>query len=248
LLQAVLYYGDAVQVALVAISAVLAVVSVSAYRRRPEGRYLLLMLSFSLLCAVSAGTAVIELFTGAGPATVQFVEAYLVPSMELVMVVSFLVAILWSARTKRRMAAAILAGTISIGLVASAAYVAGLPGGQGQPEPPLPAGCARPSGGFLIVASSLGFNDSMEHGAPVKSWPILDVVQGTDVDITVCNTYSQSVGFQVTHYDQGQIASVQPGRVMNVNFVASEAGSFSIYCDVFNPIHIYLQGGVLDVS
>jgi len=246
MLAAALYYGDFVQIALVIVSAALAIVSVNAYRKRPEGRYLLLMLAFSLLCIISAGTAVVELFTGAGPVAVQLVEVYLVPSLELLMVVSFLVAILWSTRTKRRLVTVLLATVLAVGIGASAASLAASPGLGALAS--LPAGCVRPEGGFLIVASSMGYNDSIAHGAPVKSWPVLDVPQGEDVAITVCNTYSQAVGFQVTHYLSQEIQAIQPGQVLKVNFVANEAGSFDIYCAVFNPIHIYLQGGELNVS
>lgn len=245
MLQAALYYGDFVQVALVVVSAVLAVVSVNAYRKRPEARYLLLMLAFSLLCVISAGTAVVELFTAAGPTAVQVVEVYLVPSLELLMVVSFLVAVLWSSRTKRRLVTVLLATLMAIGLGAGGLY---LSGAAGTPQASLPADCVRPAGGFLIVASSMGYNDSIAHGAPVKTWPVIDVTQGSDVEIAVCNTYSQTVGFQVTHYLSKDIEAIQPGQVLNVSFLASQAGSFDIYCAVFNPIHIYLQGGELNVS
>ena len=243
-----LYYGDIMQVALVAISAILAVVSISAYRRRSEGRYLLLMLAFAFLCIASVSTAFLELFAGAGPTTVQLVEVYLNPTLELLMVVSFLVAVLWSSKARRRVTLAFLAAVITIGLVASTFYVASSPGiGSAGTQSILPAGCTRPLGGFLIIASSLGYNDSIAHGAPVKSWPVLDVTEGTYVSITVCNAYSQAVGFQVTHYLTDTIEAVSPGQVINVNFFANQTGTFNIYCAIFNPIHIYLQGGELNV-
>jgi hypothetical protein len=111
----------------------------------------------------------------------------------------------------------------------------------------LPAGCVRQSGGFLIIASSLGYNDSIAHGAPVKSWPVLEVTKGTDVTITLCNTYSQAVGFQVSHYLAGETETIMPGQVLSVSFIANQTGTFVIYCSIFNPIHIYLQGGELNV-
>lgn len=243
-----LYYGDITQVALVVVTAILAVVSVSAYRRRSEGRYLLLMLAFVFLCVASVSTALLELFVASGPTTVQFVEVYLNPSLELLMVVSFLLAVLWSTKAKRRLGLAFLATVIVVGLAASAFYVAASPGTHDAGlQSILPAGCSRPVGGFLIIASSMGYNDSIAHGAPVKNWPILDVARGTDVSITVCNTYTQAVGFQVAHYLVGKVESVLPGQVLNVNFTANQTGSFEIYCAVFNPIHIYLQGGELNV-
>jgi len=248
LLPIALYYGDFVQVGLVAISAILTVVSVIAYRRRPEGRYLLLMLAFVLLLILSVSTALLELFVGVGPTTIQLAEAYLIPSVELLMGVSFLVAVLWSSKARRRGAMAVLAAVVTVGLVASTFYAASSAGiGNAGIQSILPAGCTRPVGGFLIIASSLGYNDSIAHGAPVKSWPVLDVTEGTNVTITVCNTYSQAVGFQVTHYLAGRTEAVSPGQVIDVNFLANQTGTFDIYCAIFNPIHLYLQGGELNV-
>ena len=111
----------------------------------------------------------------------------------------------------------------------------------------LPPGCVKPVGGFLIIASELGYNDSRAHGAPAESWPILQITQGTDVNITVCNTYVAPVGFQVQHYLQSQVETILPNSVVSISFVANETGSFSIYCAVFSAIHLYLQGGVLEV-
>jgi len=238
------YYGDVVQVALAITSTILAIVSVRAYRRRPEGRYLLLMLAFVFLCIASISDTALALIVGLGPGVVPFFELYLIPSLELLMVVSFLVALVWSSKLQRRLAAILLAAIVSIGLVASAAYLAD---SSGSAQSLLPAGCAKQAGGFLIIASSLGYNDSIAHGAPAKSWPVLDVTRGTDVNITLCNTYSQVVGFQVTHYLADKTVTVLPGRVINLSFSANETGTFLIYCSTFSPIHVYLQGGELNV-
>ncbi|MGH9920079.1 MAG: DUF7471 family protein, partial [Nitrososphaerales archaeon] len=233
------YYDDVVQVALTAVSAVLMVISVNAYRRRRDGRYLLLMLAFVLLCVGSASTTIMELFVGAGPATVQLIELYLNPSVELLMGVSFLVALLWSSKARRRAGLVFAATIIAVAVVASAAYVSST---GASALLPLPAGCVRPADGFLIVGSSLGYNDSIVHGAPVKPWPILDVANGSDVAITVCNTYAQPLGFQVAHYLDDKIEAIDPGQALTVSFVADETGTFLIYCSVLSPIHVYLQG------
>jgi len=239
------YYDDVVQVALTAVSAVLMVISINAYRRRREGRYLLLMLAFVLLCAGSASTTVLEFFVGASPATFQLMELYLTPSVELLMGVSFLVALLWSSKTRRRAGLAFAATMIAVALLASAAYVSGT---GASTLASLPAGCVRPADGFLIIGSSLGYNDSIAHGAPVKPWPILDVANGSDVAITVCNTYAEPLGFQVAHYLDDKIEAVGPGQALTVNFVADETGTFLIYCSVLSPIHVYLQGGEVNVK
>ena len=57
-------------------------------------------------------------------------------------------------------------------------------GGTGRPLPP---DCLKPAGGFLVVASDTGYNDSIGHGAPKVDWPIITVRQGQNVTIVVCN-------------------------------------------------------------
>lgn len=240
------YYSDMVQVALAALTVVLALVSTRAYRKRPEARYLLLVLAFVSLCVVSVSTMSLELFVAGGsPTLIPFVEVYLVPSLELLMVISFLVAIAWSPKVERLVLPIFLVAVLVIGLSVSAAYLSGSSSDNIQSR--LPAGCARPAEGFLLIASSLGYNDSVNHGAPVKSWPVLDVPKGSEVTITVCNTYLQPVGFQVMHYLENPTQVIAPGHIITVNFVADQTGSFLIYCSVFSAIHLYLQGGEVNV-
>jgi FtsP/CotA-like multicopper oxidase with cupredoxin domain len=111
----------------------------------------------------------------------------------------------------------------------------------------LPAGCVKPPGGYLVIANINGFNDSIEHGAPTTSWPVITVKQGTTVDITVCNADHQAHGFQITHYFDSNIETVDPGQVVHVKFVANSVGTFDIYCSIFCSIHIYMQNGQLQV-
>lgn len=239
------YYGDAMQVALAAMSAALTIVSVKAYRKRPEGRYLLLMIAFASFSIASVLNASLVLFTGWGPSFFPIFSLYAVPALELLMVTSFLVALVWSSRLGKRFAAICIAVVLSVGLAATTAYVADTNSSNNQSV--LPSGCVRQPGGFLIIASSLGYNDSIAHGAPVKSWPVLDVTKGTEVRITVCNMYTAPVGLQVSHYLATPIETALPGQVLSLSFVADQTGSFVIYCSTFNPIHVYLQGGELNV-
>jgi heme/copper-type cytochrome/quinol oxidase subunit 2 len=51
----------------------------------------------------------------------------------------------------------------------------------------------------------------------------------------------------VAHYLEDKTETVLPGQVVNLSFLADETGTFLIYCSTFNPIHIYLQGGELNV-
>jgi hypothetical protein len=238
------YYGDGIQVALALASTVLTIISVMAYRRRPEGRYLLVMLGFVFFCIASLSNVTLALAVGWGPAVIRFFEAYLIPTLELLMVVSLLAALIWPTRLQKRFAVVLLVVIVSVGLVASTAYFAD---SSGNAQFILPAGCVKQTSGFLIIASSLGYNDSIAHGSPAKSWPIMDVTKGTQVNITLCNTYSQAVGFQVTHYLVDKVEIILPGQVVNVSFFADQTGTFLIYCSILNPIHIYLQGGELNV-
>ena len=108
--------------------------------------------------------------------------------------------------------------------------------------------CVKPADGFLIVASSRGYNDSIDHGAPENSWPIINVLQGQTVNITVCNTDFQAHGFQVSYYYASSVITIVPGQVLHVSFVASKTGQFRIYCNIFCSIHPFMQNGLLNVT
>jgi heme/copper-type cytochrome/quinol oxidase subunit 2 len=112
----------------------------------------------------------------------------------------------------------------------------------------LPAGCVKPANGYLVIASDRGYNDSVDHGVPAKSWPIINVTQGQTVNITVCNTDFQAHGFQVTHYYDSNVVTIVPGQVLHVTFVADQKGEFRIYCNVFCSIHWAMQSGLLNVT
>ncbi len=112
----------------------------------------------------------------------------------------------------------------------------------------LPPGCTKPPGGFLIVASNLGYNDSELHYGD-GSWPVLNVTQGSTVNITVCDTANYAHGFQISNYYQGSLVTISPGEVLHIPaFVADKPGNFLIYCSIPCPIHIYMQYGELSVS
>jgi hypothetical protein len=152
---------------------------------------------------------------------------------------------------------AVLVGAAVVALGALlVVYVTGLPlgnqgNGSGASYPAftnLPAGCVKPANGYLIVANQNGFNDSIQHGAPTRQWPIINIKEGATVDITVCNSDVQAHGFQVTHYFDSNIETVSPGEVVHVSFVADRVGNFTIYCSIFCSVHIYMQSGLLAVS
>jgi len=118
------------------------------------------------------------------------------------------------------------------------------------PAVSLPPGCVKPAGGFLIIMSEYGYNDSVLEGAgPTKPWPVITVSQGATVNITVCNVdRTQSHGFQISHYFDSSIEAVAPGQVLRVSFVAAKPGTFQIYCAIFCTIHLFMQYGQLRVT
>jgi hypothetical protein len=119
----------------------------------------------------------------------------------------------------------------------------------GTSTAPLPPGCVKPTGGFLLVASQLGYNDSVEHGVPQNSWPVIDVRQGQNVTIVVCNADpTQAHGFQISHYYDARLVSIASGQVLTVSFTAAEAGSFRVYCSIPCTVHWAMQSGELVVS
>jgi hypothetical protein len=136
---------------------------------------------------------------------------------------------------------AVLVGGLRSSEAAAAASVP-LPNG-------LPQGCVKPPGGFLVIQSEYGYNDSILEGAgPSKPWPVITVTQGQEVEITVCNVdKGESHGFQINHYYDSFIVSVNPGHVLNISFMANETGDFNIYCAIFCAIHPFMQYGELRV-
>jgi nitrous oxide reductase len=130
-------------------------------------------------------------------------------------------------------------------VIISVTYVVDLNGNNASPLPP---GCKEPLGGFLILASVQGYNDSIGQGAPAKAWPIITVKQGTTVNITVCNTAPYAHGFQIAHYYNSSIVTIAPGQVINVSFVADKEGTYQIYCSIPCPIHLYMLSGQLRVT
>jgi len=148
-------------------------------------------------------------------------------------------------KAKRMRLIIIVAVAVAIAAVASAIYLSNATKGTS-----LPAGCVRPANGFLVIASSRGYNDSVGHGVgPNDSWPVLNVQMGQSVNVVVCNTDIEAHGFQIYHYFDSHTVSIAPRQVIRVSFVANQAGTFRIYCSIFCVIHVpYMQYGELVVT
>jgi hypothetical protein len=137
---------------------------------------------------------------------------------------------------------------VAVALLASAAAVAA--GTQStSTSVSTPSGCVKPADGFLIIASQLGYNDSVDHGVPANSWPVMNVKVGQNVTIIVCNEDpAQAHGFNIDYYYNNRIVSVGVGQVLRVSFIAGKAGSFRVYCNIFCTVHWAMQSGKLVVS
>jgi len=151
--------------------------------------------------------------------------------------------------TRRVIVIAIIATILAAGAVTVSAFYV-LSGNRTTTSAiQLPPGCVKPTDGFLVIASNVGYNGSVTRDAgPDNPWPIINVTVGSTVHIVVCNIDFQPHGFQVSHYYDSSLVTIEPGQVLNVSFVADQAGTFRIYCNIFCTIHIFMQNGELRVS
>lgn len=97
---------------------------------------------------------------------------------------------------------------------------------------------------FTIYASERGFNNSADHTDP---WPVMNVKLGQTVTIKVINNEPvEAHGFEIQHYFTG--ISLRPGQYYDVTFVADQAGTFRVYCNIFCAVHALMQNSQLVVS
>ena len=95
-----------------------------------------------------------------------------------------------------------------------------------------------------VEPMNVGFNDSKYHNPP---WPVMNVTLGENVTIHVVNDDTQPHGFSIVHYLASGI-TLRPGECYDATFAANQPGSFTVYCQIFCTIHVYMQDGRLNVS
>jgi FtsP/CotA-like multicopper oxidase with cupredoxin domain len=118
------------------------------------------------------------------------------------------------------------------------------------PVTQIATACVKPPGYFLIIAGLGGFNDSVAHiqKSPNEPWPVIRVHRGDKVNILVCNTDDYSPhGFAIEHYLDAGVA-LMPHETFRVSFLATQTGTFTIYCNIFCPVHPYMLSGELIVT
>ena len=105
--------------------------------------------------------------------------------------------------------------------------------------------CNRPAGFILIIADLSGFNNSIGHGAPIHPWPVVNVQRGQVVQFLVCNLdNTQAHGFAITYYFEVGVP-ILPGEAYRIVFIATRSGTFSIFCNIFCTIHIYMRSELI---
>jgi FtsP/CotA-like multicopper oxidase with cupredoxin domain len=140
--------------------------------------------------------------------------------------------------------AAIIAGSIVT------YYLPSLNTPTNQPATTQRTACVKSPGDFLIIADLRGFNDSVDHlqNSSNEPWPVIRVNRGDRVNILVCNLDNDSPhGFAIQHYfDTG--VPLMPHDSYRISFVADQDGTFTVYCNIFCPVHSYMQSGKLVVT
>lgn len=107
------------------------------------------------------------------------------------------------------------------------------------------SGCQASKGYVTIIQDSSGFNGSVGHGAPRNPWPVITVHRGETVSLLVCNLDRvEAHGFAIDHYFDGGV-TLRPGDAYRFTFVADRTGSFTVFCNVFCTVHIYMRAALI---
>lgn len=107
-------------------------------------------------------------------------------------------------------------------------------------------GVAGATRNFAIIASSNGFNDSVDH--PGQTWPLFHVNRCDTVKITIINTDTQAHGFAIAYY--GIRGTEIPGQQTQSfpPFLASKSGQFVVYCIIRCTVHWAMLNGLMVVE
>lgn len=104
---------------------------------------------------------------------------------------------------------------------------------------------------FTIIISDHAPNEGM-NGSAIKGttavWPVIHVHIGQKVVINVQMVNADEPhGFAIDNYFPAGV-TLRPGEFYQVTFIANQAGTFRMYCNVFCAIHPLMQNGQVIVS
>jgi nitrous oxide reductase len=102
---------------------------------------------------------------------------------------------------------------------------------------------------FTIIESDAGPYEGMNGSALHMStpWPVMTVHKGQEVVIHIYNcASSEAHGFAIDYYFNLGV-TVHEGQSFVETFLATMAGNFTVYCNVFCAIHPLMQNGRLTV-
>ena len=118
----------------------------------------------------------------------------------------------------------------------------------GLPGSPC-AGITSTTHSFTIIENVNGYNDSVVHQGSwgSKPWPVMSVRQCEMVVIKIMNADTQTHGFAVDFYAL-RGTEIQGGQSLTVQFLATKAGQFRVYCNTLCSVHWSMLYGTLNVS
>ncbi len=117
----------------------------------------------------------------------------------------------------------------------------------GLPSTPC-SGITSTTHTFTVVEDVNGYNDSaLRPGSfPTKPWPVMNVRQCEMIVIKIVNADTQTHGFAVDFYAL-RGTEIQGGQSVTVQFLASKAGQFRVYCNTLCSVHRSMLYGTLNV-
>lgn len=112
---------------------------------------------------------------------------------------------------------------------------------------PPPSPCSGVIGvtrSFIIIVDLNGYNGSQSQPGP---WPVVTVQRCDKVVFNIINKDTQSHGFAVVYYSNAGLELVG-GAHQKLEFQATRAGQFKLYCTIPCSVHYLMQNGLLNVT
>jgi len=97
---------------------------------------------------------------------------------------------------------------------------------------------------FTIIADSTGYNGSQYQAGP---WPVVTVQRCDHVVFNVINKATESHGFAVAYYSNAGLELVGEAN-QKLEFQASKAGQFKLYCTIPCSVHNLMLNGLLTIT